>query len=129
MHFVKYIELSYRNHKYYSYKSASSVEMSILGQFLFSDVGDSSSSFRDWLFHEPSTDASINATSIEKENGFVLIRGLYSEEEEPTVLKVTYDQFLQLLRDWDEKVIKLQPQEVIIKHENNQFVIETTFSA
>jgi hypothetical protein len=35
------------------------------------------------------------------------------------------DQFIKLLDDWQEKVCKLKPKEVIIKHENDEFVIET----
>jgi hypothetical protein len=34
-------------------------------------------------------------------------------------------QFAQLFDDWQEKVCKYRPKEVIIKHENDQFTIET----
>jgi hypothetical protein len=38
---------------------------------------------------------------------------------------MTKQQFVQLLDDWQEKVCKPMPTEVIIKYENNQFIIET----
>ena len=121
MEFVRLVFLR----KSYSYKESSSIEMCNLGIFLANDVGDSPSSFKKWLFHEPSTSASNNATIVEKEDGLILIRDMYSEEEEPTQLKLTYAQFFQILNDWEEKVVKLWPKEVIIKHENDQFVFET----
>ncbi|HLC07119.1 MAG TPA: hypothetical protein VJJ26_02940 [Candidatus Babeliales bacterium] len=125
MELVKYITLSHNNKDYYSYKSASNIEMSILGQFLFSEVRNDISFFKKWFFDELSDSASNNCTILEKEDGFILIRDMYSEEEEPTQLKLTYAQFLQILNDWEEKVIQLKPKEVIIKHENDQFIFET----
>jgi hypothetical protein len=96
-----------------------------LGSFLASDVQGRTSSFTEWLFDDKYTDTCSNATALEKENGFILIRDMYSEEEEPTQLKLSYAQFLQILDEWEEKVIKLKPQEVIIWYKNNQFVFET----
>ena len=125
MEFVKYCTVYYSMGACYNHQDASSIQMSILGQFLFSEVRNDISFFKKWLFDELSDSASNNCTILEKEDGFILIRDMYSEEEEPTQLKLTYAQFLQLLNDWEEKVIKLQPKEVIIKHENGQFVFET----
>jgi hypothetical protein len=34
-------------------------------------------------------------------------------------------QLIQLLDDWQEKVCKLKPKEVLIKFENGEFSIET----
>ena len=38
---------------------------------------------------------------------------------------MTCEQFIKLLTDWEEKVIKKKPKEVTIKYENDQFVFET----
>jgi len=66
-----------------------------------------------------------NITALERDGDFVFLRDLYPEEEIPTVLKMTKKQFGKILTDWEDKVIKLKPKEVIIIYENDQFTIET----
>jgi len=123
MEFVKYIQVSYADHKYYNYEDASSISMCILGRFLFSDVSRPSS-FISWALDIESDHACANLTDLYKENDYILMSDLYSEEEVPTELKMTLQQFVQILTDWEEKVLKLKPHEVIIKYENDEFVIE-----
>lgn len=113
------------NNEYYSYQDASSIEMCILGGFLTSDVGFHPSFFKKYAFNNEQQYTSANLTSLEKENGYILLNDQYSEEEIPTFLKMTWDQFVKLLDDWEEMVCKREPKEVIIKHENDEFVIET----
>jgi len=108
-----------------SYDACSSVEMCNLGIFLTDDAAEKVSSFKEWLTDDNDLCTCSNATALEKDNGFILIKDLYSEEEVPTQIKLTYNQFLQILNDWEEKVVKLWPKEVIIKRENDQFVFET----
>lgn len=48
-----------------------------------------------------------------------------SEDEIVTYFKIPLPQFLKLLDDWQEKVCNREPKEVIIKYENDQFIIET----
>jgi hypothetical protein len=122
---MQFVKLILSCGKSYSYQNSSNIKMDILGIFLTDDVSDRPSSFREWFFDDNSFYASSNATSLSKENGYVLLSDLYSEENEPTELKMTYSQFLQILDDWEKKVIKQKPKEVIIKHENNEFYIET----
>jgi hypothetical protein len=43
----------------------------------------------------------------------------------PPGLKMSRFQFVKLLDEWQEKVCRHQPKEVIIKHENGEFFIET----
>ena len=38
---------------------------------------------------------------------------------------MTLSQYVQLLDEWENKICKEMPKEVIIKHENDQFIIET----
>lgn len=124
MEFVKLL-LS-QNYKGYSYIDASDIKMTILGLFLTDDVGCSSSPFKEWAFNDNWGDAcSGNTTSLEKEDNHILLTDLYPEEEIPTQLKMTHDQFIKLLDDWEEKVCKPMPKEVVIKHENDQFIVET----
>jgi hypothetical protein len=108
----------------YNYHSTDSREMAILGLFLSSDVIHPSS-FINWTFDNESDHACANLTNLDKEEGYILMSDLYSEEETPTELKMTQKQFVQILTDWEEKVLKLKPKEVIIKHKNDEFVIET----
>jgi len=68
---------------------------------------------------------SSNATTLEKQNGYILLRDQYPEEETPINLKMSRDQFIKLLDDWEEKVCELKPKEVTIIYDKGEFVIET----
>lgn len=125
MEFVKYIKVFYANHKYYNYEDASSIGMCILGRFLFSDVGGDISFYKEWLLDNKYNSAGGNITELERVGKYVLLTDAYSEEDVPTKVKMTYAQFLQILDDWQEKVCKSKPKEVIIKYENDEFTIET----
>jgi len=99
--------------------------MEILGRFLTDDVRSNPLSFKEYALNDWEIYTSSNTTSLEKQNSYILLNDLYSEEEIPTTLKMTHDQFIKLLDDWEKKVCKLEPKEVIIKHENGKFIIET----
>ena len=123
MKFVKLL-LS-QTYQGYSYINASDIKMSILGLFLTDDIGCSPSLFKEWTFNENWGDAcSGNITGLEKEDNYILLTDLYSEEEVPTVLKMTREQYVQVITDWEEKVCKLMPKEVVIKYENDKFIME-----
>lgn len=49
MEFIKYIHVSYLNQKFYNYEDASSISMCIIGRFLFNDVGNDISFYKEWL--------------------------------------------------------------------------------
>src|SRR5690554_3750174 len=107
MNFVKLVLST--NHEYYSYQDASSIEMCILGGFLTSDVGFRPLSFKEYALNNSEQYTCSNATALEKENGNILLSDLYPEEKIPTQLKMTHEQFIKLLDDWEEKVCKLEP--------------------
>jgi len=111
----------------YSSKSASNIEMCILGNFLASNIGcNYPSSFKEWGINDRWGDETTgNLTFLEKHGNYILLSDLYSEEEIPTKLKMTREEYVQVITDWAEKVCRLKPKEVIIKHENNQFIMET----
>ncbi|HLW73152.1 MAG TPA: hypothetical protein VKR54_03820 [Candidatus Babeliales bacterium] len=121
---MEFIKLVISSSERYSYDSASNIKMNILGDFLVSDVIHPSS-FINWALDTESDHACANLTDLDKENDYILMSDLYSEEETPTELKMTQKQFVQILTNWEEKVLKLKPKEVIIKYENDQFIIET----
>ena len=126
MDFVKLV-LSPRGR--YSYEDASSVEMMWLGLFFASDVGctrGGSPTYAEWAFQDKWGDGfSGNAVRVEKEDNFVFLSGVFPEEENPPKLKLTRQQFVDIIDEWFEKVCKYKPKEVIIKHETSLFFIET----
>ena len=123
-----FLDISYGD---YSSKNASNLRMTILGDFLSSDVGCGLSSrmkptWQDWVLDDSlGTEVGSNLTFLEKDNEDILLSDLFSDEEPPTQLKMTRDQLVKLLNDWQEIVCKLKPKEVILKYENDQYVFET----
>lgn len=111
----------------YSYKDASSVGMNILGNFFISDIRCGGRNFfRDWvLSDENSWAVSGNITVLEKVDDDIYLTDQYSQEETPTELKISRQQLVNLIDEWGERVCKNKPKEVIIKYENDQFIIET----
>lgn len=125
---------------YYSYQEASNVEMNTLGMFL-SDMGCSKkgrSIFQDWALANkniPGTGfthtCGTNATFLEEDDdGAIHIMDDTGSDPDdvdyvPSRITMTREQFVKLLDDWQEKVCKHKPREVIIKHIDDQFTIET----
>lgn len=111
----------------YSYKDSSDEKMYILSFFLTDDVGYHPSSFKEWgLTNKWENDETTgNCTFLQKEGDCILLSDLYSEEDIPSVLKLTKEQYRQILTDWEEKVLKLKPKNVTITYENDQFIMET----
>jgi len=114
-----------KNFGNYCARNASNIEMNILGNFLTDDASYDPSSFKEYALNNWEKYTSSNATALEKENGYILLMDLNAEEKNQTILKMTREQFIKILTDWEEKVLKLKPKEVIIKYENDQFIIET----
>jgi hypothetical protein len=119
----------------YSYQESSSIEMDSLGFFLC-DIGCRHSIYREWALADKTDPynkfgygCGTNTTSLEEDdNGNIHIVDAIGDDDEyyiPGRIIVTRQQFVQLLDDWEEKVCKIKPKEVIIKHDNDQFSIET----
>ena len=131
MNFVKLLlDQSYGN---YSPKEASDDKMFILGFFLTDDLGfyddkGIATSFKDWALNDSlGYCVSGNITCLTKDNDTIILSDLFEEEdgEVSEVLKMSRLQFAKLFDDWKEKVCELMPKEVIIKYENDEFIIET----
>lgn len=123
---MEFIKLIISPSRHYRYEDASNEEMTILGHFLATDVGYHPSSFKEWGFNDNWGDATNgNLTALEKDDNYILLSDLYSEQENPVELRMTREQYVQVITDWEEKVCKLMPKEVLIKYENDEFVIET----
>lgn len=110
--------------KSYTCTEASNTEMGILGSLLSRDVECNTSSHKQTLTDHSLRAQSGNFTFMVKEGDFVVLSDLYSEEASPTEFKIPQQAFIQLLDDWQEKVCKALPKEVIIKYEDDQFIIE-----
>lgn len=129
MEFVRF----FLDRKYgdYASENASNIEMTILGHLLASDIGCSLRSnkyptFKDWALDDSLGDClSSNLTRLEKEENYIFLTDIYSDEEIPTEFKISRQQFAKLFDDWQEKVCKKSPKEVLIKYGNDEFVIET----
>jgi hypothetical protein len=126
---MNYVKLAY-NSRSYDYKGGTSTEVQILGHFLASDVRcskESSPTYAEWALQDRwGIGFTGNTTRVRKEDNYILLSDLYSEEAIPTKVKMTPHQFVQLIEDWYEKVCKHKPKQVIIKHENDKFTIETS---
>lgn len=116
----------------YLCKDSSSISMDILKNFLTSDVRCSaflcpSSTWQNWIPDDEDSDAaSGNITRLEKDGPYIHLEDLYPDPEEVSI-KVTMlrSQLVQLLDEWRDKVCAKMPKEVIIIHENGEFLIET----
>jgi hypothetical protein len=119
------------NYGDYSYKHSSSIEMDIIGCFFTDNVGCKAGTSRHPTYQDWARDDSLgscvsgNMIELEKEGEYIFLQDIYSQESEPTRLKMSRAQLVQLLDEWQEKVCKLKPKEVIIKCENGEFSIET----
>jgi hypothetical protein len=122
---MEFVQLILTPHGSYFYENASNIEMAILGLFFTSNVGYYPSSFKEWgINDEWGEETNGNCIALKKDNNYILLTDLYSEEKIPTAIKMTRQQYIQLITDWEEKVCKLKPKEVIIKHENDEFIME-----
>ena len=103
--------------------------MNILSSLLFTDIGcrlpQSPLSSQKWTFSDRLEMAtSWNIIFLGKGGDYILLTDQYAGEEDPTELKMSRQQLVQLIDEWQERVCKTKLKEVIIKHENNVFIIE-----
>jgi hypothetical protein len=123
---MEYAKIFYTDLGFYSCRDTSNVEMEILGLFFTDNVGCRDSSFARWVVDDSlGFEVSGNSVCLEKEDDYILLSNLYAEEDNQVQLKMSRRQLIQLLHEWQEKVCKLKPKEVIIKCENGEFSIET----
>lgn len=129
--YMTYVKLLYDG-RFYNYEDANSIETSILGIFLSRGIECYNPIYKEWALADKSDPHSkfgyscgANIIFLEEENNDIYLSDNYSEEDIPTRLHMSKKQFVTLLDDWQDKVCKNKPKEVIIKHINDQFLIET----
>jgi len=130
---MEFVKLAYDEYRYV-YSDASDIKMCILGLFLSVDArcGNEVVPWREFALREDWDGSSGNITRVKKEeDGFIYLSDMYPDEDlaVPAELKMTVQQFEQLLDDWQEEVCKLRPKEVVIKYEGGQFLLETSNSS
>ncbi len=129
------VKLIYKNERY-DYEEATNKEIEILGFFFEDGVGKYKEGYklvRNWALADKNDPKSGYGSELGGNLAFLEDDGLGnvivedeipSDPENPARIKMTREQFIKLLDEWAEKVIKTLPEEVIIKHENNEFSIE-----
>lgn len=113
------------SHGSYDYKEATSRAMELIGIFLSSNVGCSGSSFKEFGLNAHEWHTSGNSIYLEKNNNHILLSDLYDQDKNPVKVSMSVRQYVHLLDVWEKQVCKSRPKEIIIKHENNEFSIET----
>lgn len=125
---MEFVQLKLTFTKRYAYNDASNIEMNLLGRFLSTDVGCSkraSPTYAEWAFQGKwGTSFCGNAICVEREGDFIFLSDAFPEEENPTKLKMTRQQFVDIIDEWFNKVCSHKPKEIIIKYIDNQFIIE-----
>jgi len=119
----------------YSPQRATNIPMLILGCFLTDDNRCSKNSWQDWAKEAKSLrddqfphTVGSNITFLEIDQNEII--SMYNDldygelEEKAPHLKISVDQFVELLDEWYERVCKQQPQEVLLKYENNTYTLE-----
>ncbi len=137
---MDYAKIVYDN-GFYTYRGGTTSAMDVLGIFFASDVGCSKQewpSFRDWALADKNDPRNKfgytiggNATFLEEDadSNIHLIDDTGSDPDDidyvPARITMKRKQFVQLLDDWESKVCKNNPKEVLIKHDGSDFFIET----
>lgn len=126
---MDFIKLTLSPDGHYQYKEASNIAMNIVGNFFSSDVRTGKQrypTFKDWALDDSfGMGTGGNITFLEKEGDYVYLTDAYSLEDVPTEVKMTRAQFARLFDEWQAKVCAALPKEVIIKYEEDHFLIET----
>lgn len=120
------------NYGGYSYKDSSTIAMDIVSGFLSSDVDCrvdtvSFSALQEWALDDDLGDVmSSNTIKYEKDGPYIHLQDALQDKDEVAItVTILRSQFVQLVDEWQEKVCKKTPKEVIIIHESGEFWIET----
>ena len=120
------IKLTYDNHDYHIDTFDPNENISLLGTFLAVDV-KCHEAFRTYFHDETCSTIAGNSTYLEKEKTNIIIHDMYPNEIEgyPIKIVIPKDTFATILNVWLDDICKRKPNQVIIKYENEQFIIES----
>jgi len=126
---MNFVKLFLNTYGHYSYINASNIAMCLLKDFLTSDAR---LTHKEWALADKYYPDSCftetcggNITFLEKDHGYIFLNFTDSISNVLADLIMSREQFVQLLTDWSEKVLKLSPKNVILIQKNNNFIIET----
>jgi hypothetical protein len=129
---MSFVEINFYSDDCKGYSSGGSLgpQMDILCTFLLSDVEQiGMERLRQWALDDAQEHMGGNMASLEKEGDSIYVSGSYvcseTEKREWVELQISHQQYLQILDDWENKVRKAKPKQVIITYENDQFTFET----
>lgn len=122
---MEYVKISLDRFGYYAIQEISSENLSLLAQFLTSDVISGSNSWKEWLLNEKLTNSNGNATSIEREGNAIALSDLYADEEsQPRTLKIETDKLVRIFDQWQE-LCKESPKKIVISRKDDQISLNT----
>lgn len=131
---MEFVQLKITSTQRYTYDDASNVEMYLLGRFLSSDIGCRGRIYKEWALADKEAPdckfyygCSSNTTYLEEleERDDYIYLGDNLPEPVPEILKISRQQFVQLLDNWWEVACDtFKPNTIVIKEENGQFTIE-----
>lgn len=117
-----------RDFSRYSNRQTSTLKMCILSHF-FQDIRASQEVclfWKEWALNDAlGMGVGTNIMFLEKEGDYIFLTDQLTRREDPIELKISRKQFVTLLDDWQKKVCETKPDEVIITHKNDEFIIET----
>ncbi|HEV2601514.1 MAG TPA: hypothetical protein VGT41_04395 [Candidatus Babeliales bacterium] len=99
-------------------------DFGILAGFLTDDACSYSTPlYRQFIYDSNRTETGGNYSIIEKENNNVLIGCVFDDDPFEPAIKMTQQQFLSILDQWEE-LIKLRPKEIIIFKRGDSYILE-----
>jgi hypothetical protein len=131
---MEYCKFVLDQNNLYQYGGSSSTSITILTGFLMEDYRYGYKFFKKWAIElndpnpEYGTTCGGNCTYLEYENGNIFIdHHFLQDEKNPQLAKISREQFIKILDEWEQKVVNAdpKPKEIIIKQDGDQFFIET----
>lgn len=107
----------------YRCKEATSMELCMLGFFLANDVGFNASRFRAWIIEGALYERRGAITSIQKKFSAIMITDPYAGRDTTPYLKLSYEQFMRILDEW-EKMCSEKSQQIFITKEDEAITFE-----
>lgn len=118
---MEFFKLTHKNDRYVI-SDNNSLELCILGLFLFSDVY-TPQSYIDWVLDPKQDLTASNITLLEKEDDLIYISDLLEVDNNPPRFPYQKEEFIQILKDW-ERVKSQNSQEILISKDNDKINIQ-----
>ena len=122
---MDYVKIKIDRFGHYAPFEIHSEDLGLLGSFLTSDVRCLNYLFyKNWALDENAFLSGGNYSSLEKEDGFILIGCEFSEEpDRGPYFKLSIEEFVKILDQWEE-FCKTKPKEILITRENDVIKME-----